>query len=195
METNGKLYLYDCVKVKDLTSNEYLHFKVLSYGGFGKKHIRKWICECECGKKFIATSTEINTKLIVSCGCIKKDDMELIKQNYWDEVDDTRISIVSKSDPNKNNHSDHRGIYLDNHGTWYAKLVFRGVTYRVRFNSLLNPLCIIFLALVFIGMAIMVVFAIKLDSSNPKSNWIEQICNGLSQACFFIGFLMAYLLK
>lgn len=66
---------------------------------------------------------------------------------------------------------------------------------NIFFNSLLNPLCIVFLALGFIGMAMMVVFAIKLDSSDPKSNWIEQICNGLSQACFFIGFLLAYLLK
>ena len=140
METEGKLYLEDCVKVKDLTGNEYLHFKVLSYGGFGKNHIRKWICECECGKKFIATSTEINTKLIVSCGCIKKDDMKLSKQSYWDEVGDTRISIVNKSDPNRDNHSGHRGIYFDNHGTWYAKLVFRGVTYRVRCDNELQAI-------------------------------------------------------
>ena len=66
---------------------------------------------------------------------------------------------------------------------------------NIFFNSLLNPICIIFLALGLVGMAMMVVFAIKLDSSNPKSNWIEQICNGISQACFFIGFLIAFLLK
>ncbi len=65
----------------------------------------------------------------------------------------------------------------------------------VFFSSLLNPICLIFLILGFIGMIMMVVFAIKLDSSNPKSNWIEQICNGISQACFFIGFLIAFLLK
>ena len=66
---------------------------------------------------------------------------------------------------------------------------------NIFFNSLLNPICIGFLVLGLVGMAMMVVFAIKLDSSDSKSNWIEQICNGISQACFFIGFLIAFLLK
>lgn len=63
------------------------------------------------------------------------------------------------------------------------------------FNSLLNPFSLVFLIIGLLGMVLMVIFSIKLDSSNLKSNWIEQICNAFSQLSFFIGFLLAFLLK
>lgn len=44
-----------------------------------------------------------------------------------------------------------------------------------------------------IGMVLMSVFAVKLDSSDVKSNWIEQLTNGIAQAAFFVGIL--FLLK
>ncbi len=40
------------------------------------------------------------------------------------------------------------------------------------------------------GMILMSVFAIKLDNSDLKSNWIEQLTNGFSQIAFFIGLLI-----
>lgn len=49
---------------------------------------------------------------------------------------------------------------------------------------------IIFFTLGLLGMILMIVFAFTLDSSKPKSNWIEQITNGISQAMFFIGILL-----
>lgn len=51
------------------------------------------------------------------------------------------------------------------------------------------PACIIF-GLGVLGMVLMVIFAIKLDSGNPKANWLEQAVNGAAQACFFIGLLL-----
>ena len=41
-----------------------------------------------------------------------------------------------------------------------------------------------------VGMCLMLVFGFTLDSSDVKSNWIEQITNGLAQICFFIGLLL-----
>ena len=48
-----------------------------------------------------------------------------------------------------------------------------------------------FFTLWIIGMSLMTLFAIKLDSSDPKANWIEQITNGISQIflCLAIKFL------
>ena len=43
----------------------------------------------------------------------------------------------------------------------------------------------IFITLWIIGMSLMSIFAISLDSSNLKVNWIEQIINSLSQ-CFML---------
>ena len=51
------------------------------------------------------------------------------------------------------------------------------------------PACIFFLMGAF-GMVLMTVFAFRIDSSDPKVNWTEQIVNGLAQLCFFIGLLL-----
>lgn len=46
---------------------------------------------------------------------------------------------------------------------------------------------IVCLVLWFVGMTFMGVFAAKLDSSDPKSNWIEQGTNGVAQLFLCIG--------
>ena len=51
------------------------------------------------------------------------------------------------------------------------------------------PACIFFLAGT-LGMILMLVFAFRMDSSDPKVNWIEQAINSLTQICFFIGLLL-----
>ena len=40
-------------------------------------------------------------------------------------------------------------------------------------------------------MILMLVFAFRMDSSDPKVNWMEQTVNGFAQLCFFIGLLLA----
>ncbi len=139
METEIKFDCYRSSKIKDLTGKTYLHFKVLNYAGFGKKHVHNWLCECECGKKFIATSTEINNEIIGSCGCVKKE-IKVVEPKTWDQINGSRIAILQKAKPNKNNKSGNKGIYVDNHGTWYAKLIFKGVTYRVRCDNELQAI-------------------------------------------------------
>ena len=51
------------------------------------------------------------------------------------------------------------------------------------------PACIFF-GLGVLGMVLMTVFAFRLDSSDPRANWLEQIVNGLAQACIFVGLLL-----
>ncbi len=57
-------------------------------------------------------------------------------------------------------------------------------------HALISFPSVIFFALGLIGMVLMGVFATKLDSSDPKSNWIEQITNGVAQIAIFIGILL-----
>jgi len=52
---------------------------------------------------------------------------------------------------------------------------------------------LIFFGIGFLGMVLMMVFAIKLDSSDVKSNWIEQLTNGASQIAIFVGLLLMLL--
>ena len=48
---------------------------------------------------------------------------------------------------------------------------------------------VIFFAAGLIGMALMGIFAVKLDSADVRSNWIEQLTNGIAQAAIFTGIL------
>ncbi len=49
---------------------------------------------------------------------------------------------------------------------------------------------VVFFALGVLGMVLMMVFAFTLDSSDVKSNWIEQTTNGVAQVFIFIGILL-----
>lgn len=49
---------------------------------------------------------------------------------------------------------------------------------------------VIFFGLWLLGMVLMSVFAKKLDSSDVKSNWIEQLTNGIAQVCMFLALLI-----
>ena len=40
------------------------------------------------------------------------------------------------------------------------------------------------------GIVLMTVFAMFLDSSDVRANWIEQLTNGLAQGAFFLGILL-----
>lgn len=50
------------------------------------------------------------------------------------------------------------------------------------------PACLFF-GITLIGMVCMSVFAVKLDGSKVRSNWIEQITNAVAQGCFLLGVL------
>ena len=41
-----------------------------------------------------------------------------------------------------------------------------------------------------LGMILMMIFAFALDSSDVRSNWLEQSVNGAAQICFFVGLLL-----
>lgn len=64
---------------------------------------------------------------------------------------------------------------------------------NIIFNKILTPFPLTFLIIGLIGMILMSIFAFKLDSSKLKANWIEQICNSISQCAFFIAILIMIL--
>ncbi len=49
---------------------------------------------------------------------------------------------------------------------------------------------LLFFLIGILGMVLMMVFAVKLDSSDVRANWIEQLTNGVAQAAFFVGLLL-----
>lgn len=51
------------------------------------------------------------------------------------------------------------------------------------------PACVFFGAGA-LGMVLMIIFAFAMDSSDPRSNWLEQAVNGAAQICIFVGLLL-----
>lgn len=55
----------------DLTGKQCQYYKVLSRNTEKTGKNVWWNCECQCGKIFIATTTDINRGVAKSCGCMK----------------------------------------------------------------------------------------------------------------------------
>ena len=61
---------------------------------------------------------------------------------------------------------------------------------KISKNTIMSfPSCIFF-GIGVVGMILMFVFVFKMDSSDPKVNWMEQGVNGIAQICFFVGLLL-----
>ena len=60
-------------------------------------------------------------------------------------------------------------------------------------NAALRPAPLFFLILYFLGTAAMVICGKRLDSSDVRSNWIEQSCNTVAQGSFFVNMLLIFL--
>ena len=61
------------------------------------------------------------------------------------------------------------------------------------FAAVVSMPSVIFFVIGMIGMTLMGVFAAKLDSSDVRSNWIEQLTNAAAQASVFTGILILFL--
>ena len=61
------------------------------------------------------------------------------------------------------------------------------------FAAVISFPSVIFFAIGVIGMVLMGVFAAKLDSSDVRFNWIEQLTNAIAQASVFTGILIHFL--
>lgn len=60
------------------------------------------------------------------------------------------------------------------------------------FAAVISLPSVAFFALGVAGMVLMGVFAARLDSSDVRSNWIEQLTNTAAQAAIFVGILLLF---
>ena len=67
------------------------------------------------------------------------------------------------------------------------------IDFSAVFAAVVSMPSVIFFAIGIIGMTLMGVFASKLDSSDLRSNWIEQLTNAAAQASVFTGILILFL--
>lgn len=56
-------------------------------------------------------------------------------------------------------------------------------------SAVISMPSVVFFVIGIVGMVLMGIFAAKLDSSDARSNWIEQLTNTVAQAAIFVGIL------
>lgn len=66
-------------------------------------------------------------------------------------------------------------------------VVTGGVDLHILKGEIFSLPAAIFFGITVIGMIMMSVFAVKLDGTKLRSNWIEQITNAVAQGCFLLG--------
>lgn len=64
---------------------------------------------------------------------------------------------------------------------------------KVLWHSICTFPSLLFFLITLAGMICMSVFAVKLDGTKLRSNWIEQTTNAIAQGCFFLGVLFLVL--
>lgn len=69
-------------------------------------------------------------------------------------------------------------------------ICFPNLNFSEIWNSIITLPSLIFYPLGILGMLLMSVFAFKLDASDIKSNWIEQITNSFAQLFILLGILL-----
>jgi hypothetical protein len=60
-------------KGKDITNYRFGRLTVISDCGKDKHSNLQWLCICDCGESKVFTGTNLRRKLIVSCGCFRKE--------------------------------------------------------------------------------------------------------------------------
>lgn len=68
-------------------------------------------------------------------------------------------------------------------------LKLKAIKLPVILSAVTSMPSVVFFAIGIAGMVLMGVFAAKLDSSDVRSNWIEQLTNTAAQAAIFVGIL------
>lgn len=64
--------------------------------------------------------------------------------------------------------------------------------FKLFFSGILSFPNILFFIITAVGMILMSVFAVKLDPTKAKSNWIEQITNAIAQFSLLIGLIITF---
>lgn len=120
------------MKAKDYTGERFGKLVVIE-----RKRENKYtyyLCRCDCGNvKWIFSGSLTNNKT-KSCGCerirIAKEDRDRIQSNNL--VENTSISLISRSEPYKNNKSGVKGVCWDKlKGKWKAFITFQKKRYSL----------------------------------------------------------------
>lgn len=126
-------------KIKDIAGERF--GKLVAVKSKKNKHGRfSWFCVCDCGNEVLVDISNLTAGSVKSCGCLRKESEQAKEQSkklakigqgvLKDKVlkEGTRIDILHKKNPQKNNKtSSRRGVCFSKRtGKWIAYLNFKG---------------------------------------------------------------------
>lgn len=89
----------------------------------------RWRCQCDCGNIKDYRTGELRSGRTYSCGCYRKEISDRIiaqpNTGKLGMVNDTNVSRISSSKPQKNNKLNMRGVSMDKHGRYIAFIYYK----------------------------------------------------------------------
>lgn len=87
-----------------------------------------WRCVCDCGRETEATEGELMQGLVMSCGCLQRENQQKIAQRLH-RIDGTCIEILEKRKYRRDNTSGFRGVLKTDNGRYRAYINFKRKRY------------------------------------------------------------------
>lgn len=102
--------------------------------------INGWLCKCDCGNEVVTTTKALRNAGVESCGCLLRDTaLQKIKENVFEDVDGTRLTMLKATRPYNTNKTGIRGVYWSYPEQQYiAHITIRGKTIRRRCGKDIN---------------------------------------------------------
>lgn len=129
-------------RTKDITGNRFGRLTAMMPTGRKNGTNVFWLCQCDCGKQTEASSDNLRSGSVTSCGCytkelaernLKKGQESFIENELKDQ---TALCSLTAKTPS-NNTSGRKGVYFDGkRGKWVAQIVFQRKCYNLgRYNK------------------------------------------------------------
>lgn len=88
-----------------------------------------WLCQCDCGKEKLVSSTKLISGDLISCGCLRPEVSRkaLIKAKSKNNVLGTNIGLIKKKTLRSDNSSGVTGVRWNKlKGKWISRIYFQG---------------------------------------------------------------------
>ncbi|MDF1510615.1 hypothetical protein PZE06_20995 [Robertmurraya sp. DFI.2.37] len=84
---------------------------VLERSGRTKNDNALWLCQCECGRTIKANATSLRRGEVVSCGCLKQEQMKNARKGLEDKtIDGVQVPLLTKK-VRTDSKTGHKGVY------------------------------------------------------------------------------------
>ncbi|MBO7253553.1 MAG: hypothetical protein J6V25_13115 [Oscillospiraceae bacterium] len=125
-----------CGRMQDLAGKKIGTLTVLErsdrYGTRGKRKQQLWKCLCDCGEVTYKPTDQLTNPSVSMCkACAGKFGAQKAREGCG-YTDGTQVSKIQDIDPQSDNRSGVRGVYMDGKtGKYRARIKFRGVIYNL----------------------------------------------------------------